>query len=68
MYILQDVTHWVQLVFDDDFSTVRVILDKKNRRETRKLSLKTVRNTLLVPFYFTKSSLTDGFNIYTVKI
>ena len=57
----QFLTRWVQLVFDDNFSSVRVIpLLDGIVSITRKFSSKTVLDTLFVPFYFTKISRTDG--------
>jgi len=45
--------------FDDNFSSVRVIFDRKSYREQEKFETKTVLDTFFVPFHCTKNTRTD---------
>ena len=62
----------MQLVFDDNFSSVRVIFSqsfgKKIVSRTKKISLKTILDIFFVTFYCTKNTRIDVFNNYTQRV
>ena len=49
--MLKYLTRWVKLVFDEEFSSVRVIFVRKSYREQEKIVLKTVLNIRHFEFF-----------------
>ena len=58
----------MKLFFDEEFSSVRVIFDRKSYREQENLKSKTILDTFFATFYCAKNTRIDVFDNFTKRV